>query len=115
MDMSEKMMTTREVETLETMSPDEAARFLGKSRPTIIALIRAGQLKASDESAPGSKRPFYRVTRDACVRWRESRQVQPSVSEPEPLRHGPVTGLLALRREKRAAKRDRQAAGHGRR
>lgn len=99
--------------TTHDFSPQQAADFLGKSRPFVIALIEAGELAATDERSPGSDRPFYRITRAACVEWKRSRRVTPKgQAPPPPLPPGVVgTGLLARRRE---AKRLRREGAHAR-
>lgn len=92
-----------------TLSPAQAAEFLGKSRQSVISLIKAGELEYTDERTPESSRPYYRITRDSLMRWKRSRQgTMKRVLSPRATVS--VTGLLSRMRE---SKRLRQAHGRG--
>jgi excisionase family DNA binding protein len=85
-----------------TVTPATAAKSLGHSRDFVMALIRKGELPATDERSVGSSLPRYRINPADLDHWRESRRYVPAG---EPTRAARprvvVTGLLAYRREKR--------------
>lgn len=58
----------------KTISPEEAGKLLGKSRESIVSLIRAGELLATDERMPGAKIPLQDRPRrgDAVARAENS-------------------------------------------
>jgi hypothetical protein len=89
--------------TDNAMSPADAAKAMGKSRKSVLALIRTGELAATDERNPGSDRPRYRITPEAIADWRASRRVQPVEDRPEPVRRVAAGGVLARMRERRRA------------
>ena len=92
----------------DSFSPAGAAKFLGKSRQSIIAFIKAGELEYTDERTPGSSRPFYRITRESLLRWKRNRQgTMKRVLSPRAA--VVVTGLLSRMRE---AKRTKQEHAH---
>lgn len=83
----------------KTISPLEAGKLLGKSRESVVDLIRAGEIVATDERMPGSKIPRYRIDPAELARWRERRTVQPVVTDaPRPAVRR-VVGLLERMRK----------------
>lgn len=83
------------------ISPAQAGKILGKSREPVVALIRVGEIAASDERQPGAKIPRYRIDPVEIGRWQERRAVIPSATEPvAPVRRVRcvASGLLARMR-----------------
>ena len=74
-----------------TYSPQQLAEMTGKGYRAVMALIKAGELPATDERSPGASRPRYRVTERAYNAWRESRRVAATVTLP-------ATPLAGVRR-----------------
>lgn len=92
------------------LSPASVARLLGKSRQSVMELIHAGEIEATDESQPGSRIPRYRIDVSALDRWRANRRVKPETMLPgKKPRTVEVAGVLARRREARRRKRAMEA------
>lgn len=95
----------------QRISPAQAAKMLGKNRDSIMALIRAGELSATDERRPGSSIPRYRIDPDDLERWRRSRIVFPQLRTSEPARSAPrLRGALARMREVKRRRRASESA-----
>lgn len=93
------------------ISPEQAADQLGVSRDFVMAIINAGELPATDERAPGVKRPRYRIDPDDLVRWRESRTVKMAIpARPMAVRMPRAVGVIADERRRQAERRRRKAA-----
>lgn len=88
----------------DDLSPQQAGDFLGKSRQFVILIIEAGEIEYTDERAPGSKRPYYRLTREACLQWKRTRRGNTRNMGAKAI--AVTTGLLSRMRE---ARRLRQA------
>jgi excisionase family DNA binding protein len=87
------------------MTPEEAGKLLGKSRDSVIELIRAGELEAQDLRNAGAERPRYRISAAALAMWRESRRVPMKADAVSTVARVPQPrGVLArMRARKRAA------------
>lgn len=91
---------------MKRLSPLQVARLLGKSRRSVMELIQAGEIEATDESQPSSRIPRYRIDPSALDRWRASRRVKPTTVAPgRRPQTVEVVGVLAQRREARQRKR----------
>lgn len=54
-------MSAVAITTKKDLTPEQAAKLLGKSRRFVIALIKTGELEARNEKAPGSKQNRFRI------------------------------------------------------
>ena len=88
------------------LTPREVAAQINHSRGFVMSLIAAGELAASDERRPGSKRPMYRITPEAIASWQLSRRIQPASELDRRMSTMPrMVGVLRKMSERRAARR----------
>ena len=66
-----------------TYSPPELAKLYRVKPDKILALIRAGELRAVDLRSPDSTRPRWRIPADAIVEFENRRSATPP---PKPTR-----------------------------
>lgn len=96
------------------LSPEQFGQLIGKSRESVVRLIRCGEIAATDERMPGASIPLYRIDPAEADRWRRARAVMPESQEavePKLTAPRPGQGSFARRREERRRKR---AAGSAR-
>lgn len=59
------------------LTPPEVARRYGIKAERVIAMIRAGLIRAIDVASPGSHRPRFRVHQADLIAFEHSREVKP--------------------------------------
>lgn len=91
-------MSAVAITTKKDLTPEQAAKLLGKSRRFVIALIKTGELEARNEKAPGSKQNRFRIPPHAPDAWRETRRVAQLSEREQKLRRLPrMVGILDQR------------------
>ncbi len=63
------------------LTPPEVARRYGIKADRVIAMIRAGVIRAIDVASPGSRRPRFRIHEADLVAFEHRREVRP-LSQP---------------------------------
>lgn len=96
-----------------TYSPEQVCERTGMGYRAVVALIKAGEIRATDARGPKATRPRYRVKVSDFEAWERDRAVRPAVTLPARPRtvRVPGGGVIA---QTIARQRARQAAAHAR-
>lgn len=97
--------------TTNELTPEQAAKYLGKSYRFVIQIIEAGELEALNLKSPKSRLPRYRIPLTALLAWKAGRTVRPLAEQERRVRSMPrMVGVLAARRAARLAQSQNEAA-----